>query len=80
MDEAGHLFQFFFFDPHQWVEVFHFARELAVETGGVELRDAGDAALAGDEVFPAFLSADAERADKSYTRDHNAASQLCLAP
>ena len=80
LNEAAHFFQFFFLDPPEGIEVFDFAGDLAVEAGGVELRDRADAALPGDEVFPGFLRADAQRADQSNTRNDYTASQLFNAP
>ena len=38
------------------------------------------AAFSGDEVLPAFLRADAQRADQSNTRNDYPASQLFNAP
>src|SRR5205823_10075360 len=63
LDEARHFLEFFFFDPLEGVEVFHFAGDLAVETSGVEMCDGRNAAASGDEVPPAFLRADTQRAD-----------------
>src|SRR5437773_6526760 len=63
LDEPRHFFEFFFLDPLKGVEVFHFAGDLADEAGGVEMRNRRNAAASGDEVSPAFLRADAQRAD-----------------
>ena len=80
LDEAAHFFQFFFLDPLERIEVFDFAGDFAVEAGGIKLRDRANAALAGEEVFPGFLRADAQRADKSNTRNDYPASQRFNAP
>src|ERR1700722_6792352 len=80
LDEAAHFFQFFFLDPLEGIEVLDFTGDLAVKAGGVELRDDTNAALAGYEVLPGFLRADAQRADQSNTRNDYPASQLCNAP
>src|SRR5580693_4994522 len=80
LDEAAHFFQFFFLDPPEGIEVFDFAGDLAVKVCGIKLRDEANAALAGEEVFPGFLRADAQRADKSNTRNDYPASQVFDAP
>src|ERR1700738_1591519 len=80
LDEPPHFFQFFFLDPLEGVEVFHFTRDAAVETGGVKAGDGSDATDAGQKILPTFLRADAQRADQSNTRDHNAARQRFLLP
>ena len=80
LNEAAHFFQFFFFDPPEGIEVFYFAGDFAVKAGGIELRDMANAALAGDEVLPRFLRADAQRADQSNTRNDYPVSQDCDAP
>ncbi len=80
LDEATHFFQFFFLDPAERIEVFDFTGDLAVKAGGVKLRDKANAALAGEEVLPAFLRADAKSADQSNTRNDYAVSQLFNAP
>jgi len=74
------FFSSFFFDPHERIEVFYFAGDLAVKTRGIELGDTANAALAGDEVLPRFLRADAQRADQSNTRNDYPASQVFDAP
>ena len=48
VDEAAHLFQFFFLDELQRIEVLYFSGDLAGKLGGIELGDAGDAALPGE--------------------------------
>ena len=48
VDEAAHLFQFFFLDELQRIEVLYFSGDLAGKLGSVELGDAGDAALPGE--------------------------------
>ena len=80
LNEAAHLFQFFFFDPAEGVEIFYFAARWAVECGGVKVRNGADAAFTGQEVGPAFLGADAQRADQSNARYDYTASQLFGAP
>src|SRR5215467_4787695 len=71
LNEAAHLFKLFFFDPVERVKTLHFAGDLAVEVGGVEVRNWSDAADARDEVLPALLRADAQRADQPNSRNHN---------
>ena len=56
MDEASHLFQFFFFDELQGIEILDFGGDLAGELGGIKLRDPGHAAFAGER-FPHTSSA-----------------------
>jgi hypothetical protein len=80
LDEAAHFLQFFFLDPLEGIEVFDFAGDLAVKVRGIKLRDEANAALAGEEVFPGFLRADAQRADQSNTRNDYPASQVFDAP
>ena len=46
MDETSHLFQFFFLDELQRVEVLDLGRDLASKIAGIELRDACNPALA----------------------------------
>src|SRR5262249_54841097 len=71
LNEAAHLLQFFFFDPVERIKTLHFAGDLAVEVRGVEMRNRSDTADAGDEVSPALLRADAQRADQPNSRNHN---------
>src|SRR6266550_2703115 len=80
LDEARHFLEFFFFDPLEGVEVLHLAAEFAIETGSVERRDRGDAAASGEEVSPAFLRADAQRADQPNTRNDYPASHRSDTP
>ena len=40
LDEPPHFFQFFFLDPLERVEVLYFARDLAIEFGGIKMSDA----------------------------------------
>ncbi len=80
LNETRHLLEFFFLDPLKGVEVLHFAGNLAVEAGGVEMRDRRDATASGDEVPPAFLRADTQRADQSNTRNNYPATQGFHAP
>src|SRR5436305_2349706 len=63
LNEARHLLEFFFFDPLEGVEVFHFSGDFAIESGGVEMCNGRNAAASGDEVPPAFLRADSQRAN-----------------
>src|SRR5439155_25124850 len=76
--EARDLLEFFFFDPLEMVEVLHLAGDFAIESGGIEMGDWSNAAASGDEVPPAFLRADTQRADQSNTRDNYPASQRSL--
>ena len=80
LDEPPHLFQFFFFNPPEGVKPFDFAADAAIETRGVKAGDARNPADSSQKVLPAFLRADAQRADQSNTRDNYPASQLFHAP
>ncbi len=64
LDEAAHFFQFFFLNPLEGIEVLDLAGDFAVEARGIKMRDRANAALPGQEVFPGFLRADAQRADQ----------------
>ena len=46
------FFNFFFLDELQGVEVLYFGGNLAGKLRGIELGNPGDAALAGEQVFP----------------------------
>ena len=63
LDEAAHFLQFFFLDPLERIEIFHFAGDGAIKCSRIEMRDRPNPADAGDEVLPAFLCADAQCAD-----------------
>ncbi len=80
LDEAAHFFQFFFLNPLEGIEVLDLSGDLAIEVRGIEMRNRPDAALPGDEVLPAFLRADAQRADQSNARNDYPASQVLDAP
>ena len=80
LNEAAHFLQFFFLDPAEGIEVFYFAADGAVESGSVKKRDGANPAFTGNEVGPAFLGADAQRADQSNARYDYTASQLFSAP
>ena len=80
VDEARHLLEFFFFDPLEGVEVPYLAAELAIEAGRVEAGDRRDAAASGDKISPAFLRADAQRADQPNTGNDDSASHSSDTP
>jgi hypothetical protein len=80
LNEAAHFFQFFFLDPTEGIEILDFTGDFAIETSGIKLRNGTDAALTGEEIFPGFLRADAQRADQSNTRNDYPVSQLSKAP
>src|SRR5438045_9020680 len=80
LDETPPLLQFFFLNPLEGVEAFDFAADAAIESGSVKTGYSGHSADAGKKIFPAFFRADAQRADQSNTRNHNAARQLFLLP
>ncbi|MFZ0923050.1 MAG: hypothetical protein WA020_08295, partial [Candidatus Acidiferrales bacterium] len=71
----GHLLDFFFFDPMEGIEAFHFTGKSAVEAGRVKLRDRRDAAFPGNEVFPNLFRADPAGADQPNSCNDNSAIQ-----
>ncbi len=75
LDEAAGLFQFFFLEPVERLEAFHFAGDAAIESGGIEMGDGPDAAFGREQIGPDFFGPDAESADQSYSGDDNAAIQ-----
>ena len=58
----------------------HFGGDAAVESGGVEMGDGADAALAGQKLLPNQLGADSQRADQTDTRYHDPAAQTYDSP
>src|SRR5581483_1899800 len=75
VDEPGHLFEFFFFNESEGVEVLDLGGNLTSETSGVELCDAGDAALSCQQVPPDFFGAVAYCADESEPGDNDPSCQ-----
>src|SRR5205807_10567364 len=80
LDEAAHFLEFFFLDPLERAEILHFAGNGAIKVSGIEVRDRANAADSSQQVFPAFLRADAYCADQSNARNDNSASQLSFTP
>ena len=76
LDEAAHLFQLFFGDPVQRVEIADFSGNTAVEQGGIELRDRTDATGAGQKSFPHLVGPDAQGTNQTDTRYHYPAPQV----
>ena len=80
LDEAAHLFQFFFLDPLEGVEVLHFAGDFAVEIRWIKMRDGADTTDPGQEVLPRFVCADSQCADQPNSRNNHPASHGFPAP
>jgi hypothetical protein len=80
LNVPAHLLELFFLNPVERIEILDLARDRAIETRGVKMCDGAHAALPGPEVFPAFLRADAQRADKPNTCNDNPTCQLSFAP
>ena len=74
------FFSSFFSIQRNGSKFFTSPRDGAVEAGGIKERDGADAAFAGDEIFPTFVGADAQRADQSNARYNYTASQVIRAP
>jgi hypothetical protein len=80
LDEAPHFLEFFFFDPLERIEIFHFTGDFAIKASGIKQSNGPNAALSGEEVFPGFLRADTQCADQSNARDDHPASQRSVLP
>jgi len=65
VNEASHLLHFFFLDELERIEVADFGGDLAGEGGGVEMGDAVDAALAGEQGLPDDVGGIADGADEA---------------
>src|SRR5438067_2398009 len=70
MDEAAHLLQLFFLDEVERIEILHFCGDLAGEISGIEVADAGYAALAREQVLPDFFGGVGHRADQPQAGDN----------
>ena len=71
--KAGHLAGFLFVHHRFRVKVFHFARQLALEIGGVELGNGADAALASLGSGPAVGHIIAQRVHGAEAGDDDSA-------
>ncbi len=76
VDKAAHLFQFFFLDKLQRVEIFDFRRDAAGELRRIKLSDRGYATLARAQVAPHFLGRVAYATNQANASDYNPTSQL----
>jgi hypothetical protein len=52
VNEAAHLFYFFFLDELERIEIANFSGDLAGEGGGIEGGDAADSTFAGEQGLP----------------------------
>jgi hypothetical protein len=75
LNEPGHLLEFFFFDPVQGIEIFHFTGDAAVKRADVEMGNGADTAFAGLEAGPDLFGADTASADQPNTGHYNSAAQ-----
>ncbi|MGC1583241.1 MAG: hypothetical protein WA766_17285, partial [Candidatus Acidiferrales bacterium] len=80
LNEPAHFLDFFFLNPKQRVEAANFAGYPAIEIRSIEMGDRADAALAGDDIFPYFIGADATSANEADTCHHNTAIQCAISP
>ena len=80
MDKAPHLLHFFFFDEVEGIEILDLGRYLAGKIAGVELSDAGHAALASKQPLPHFSGGVSHAADQADAGDYYPASQIYLPP
>src|SRR5208283_1842071 len=75
VDEASHLFDFFFFDEVEGVEVLDLGGDAAGKITGIELGDAGHAALTGKHGLPHFSGGVAYATDQADAGNYDPASQ-----
>src|SRR5258708_2070268 len=80
VNEAAHLFNFFFLDEVQRVEVLDLGGDLAGKLGGVEASDAPDATFAGNDGVPHLTGGVAHATDQADARNYDPASQAYLPP
>src|SRR5208283_5513889 len=80
LDEAAHLFDFFFLDPVERVEAAHLAGDPGIMGGGVEERDGANAALSRLDARPDGVRADAASAQQSHTGDDDSSVQCPYSP
>jgi hypothetical protein len=72
LDESPGFLQFFFLEPVQRLEIFHFAGDAAIECRRIKMRNRADAALAREQVAPDFFGSNAATAHQAYAGDNNA--------
>ena len=80
VDEAAHFLDFFFLDEIQRVEVLDLGGNLARVSGGVELGDSSDAALAREQVLPDFLRGVADSTDQANAGNYDPPRQTYFPP
>jgi hypothetical protein len=72
VDEAAHLFYFFFLDELEGIEVANFSGDLAGKGGGVESGNAADSTLAGEQGLPDGFGGVADGAEETDAGDDDA--------
>src|SRR5258708_31933654 len=75
VNETSHFFDFFFFDEVERIEVLDLGGDLAGEITGVELRDAGNAPLAGEHGLPHLSGGISHAANQADAGNYDPASQ-----
>jgi hypothetical protein len=78
MDEPAHLLDFLLFDELRRIELFDFARDLAIKQRGIERLNAGNATAADQQRLPVLLRGIADGADEADARDYDSAGNKRL--
>ncbi len=73
LNEAAHLLDFFFLDEFRGIEVLDLTRNLAIEQGGIESFNAGNAAADFKQRLPGLFRGVADRGQKTYARNYDSA-------
>jgi len=76
VNEASHLLHFFFLDEVEGIEVADLGGDLTGEGGGIEGRDAIDAALAREQRRPDLAGGVAQGADQADAGDDDASLMI----
>jgi hypothetical protein len=77
LNEPAHLFQFFFLNPDERIEIANFTGDAAVKSSGIKMGNRADTTLAGQQVAPDLVGPNAAPADQPYARHDNSAVQTC---
>ena len=80
MNKAAHLFDFFFLDEIERIEVLDFRGYGASKAGRVKPGDRSYAALACQEICPGLGTGVAHRANQAQSRDDDPTTQAYLPP
>src|SRR4051794_11111101 len=80
VNEPGHLFNFFFLDEIQRVEIFHLGSDLASEVAGVEQGNPANTTPACEQGLPRFCRGIPYTADHAQACHYDPASQIISLP